>query len=244
MERQRLGEQPSIEGYAAAHPDLADEIRMAFPALLMIDDFKPCSGDVTGKFDMASVAVRGARLERLGDFRVLREAGRGGMGVVYEAEQESLGRRVALKVLAAHAIPDSAQVKRFEREARAAAHLHHTNIVPVFGVGRAGWAALLRDAVHHGAGARRGDRGGEAAAVVGSDVGLGRSGNSRNVQKEAARPPPGSRDRLRPKRSRWRLPQRRRALPQLIRPGRPTKVLWPRRPDRAKRRVACRQNRP
>ena len=75
------------------------------------------------------------RLERLGDFRVLREAGRGGMGVVYEAEQESLGRRVALKVLAAHAIPDPAQVRRFEREARAAAQLHHTNIVPVFGVG-------------------------------------------------------------------------------------------------------------
>ena len=83
----------------------------------------------------AAVVVRGARLERLGDFRVLREAGRGGMGVVYEAEQESLGRRVALKVLAAHAIPDPAQVRRFEREARAAAELHHTNIVPVFGVG-------------------------------------------------------------------------------------------------------------
>ena len=81
------------------------------------------------------MVVRGARLERLGDFRVLREAGRGGMGVVYEAEQESLGRRVALKVLAAHAIPDPAQVNRFEREARAAAQLHHTNIVPVFGVG-------------------------------------------------------------------------------------------------------------
>ncbi len=135
IERQRLGQHPSVEGYAAAHPDLADEIRLTFPALLMIDDLKPASGDVTGNFDASSVVVRGTRLERLGDFRVLREAGRGGMGVVYEAEQESLGRRVALKVLAAHAIPDPAQVKRFEREARAAAQLHHTNIVPVFGVG-------------------------------------------------------------------------------------------------------------
>jgi eukaryotic-like serine/threonine-protein kinase len=135
IKRRRLGQNPSVESYAAAHPDLAEEIRQAFPALLMIDDLKPSSGDPTGNFDAASVVVRGAKLERLGDFRVLREAGRGGMGVVYEAEQESLGRRVALKVLAAHAVPDPAQVKRFEREARAAAQLHHTNIVPVFGVG-------------------------------------------------------------------------------------------------------------
>ena len=58
------------------------------------------------------------------------------MGVVYEAEQESLGRRVALKVLSAGALLDPKQVRRFEREAKAAARLHHTNIVPVFGVGR------------------------------------------------------------------------------------------------------------
>ncbi len=58
------------------------------------------------------------------------------MGVVYEAEQESLGRRVALKVLSASSLLDPKQVRRFEREAKAAARLHHTNIVPVFGVGR------------------------------------------------------------------------------------------------------------
>jgi serine/threonine protein kinase len=57
------------------------------------------------------------------------------MGVVYEAEQESLGRRVALKVLPPQALLDAHQLRRFEREARAAARLHHTNIVPVFGVG-------------------------------------------------------------------------------------------------------------
>ena len=102
---------------------------------MMREELKPGSAGVTGDFKAATVVVRGARLERLGDFRVLREVGRGGMGVVYEAEQESLGRRVALKVLAAHAVPDPAQVRRFEREARAAAQLHHTNIVPVFGVG-------------------------------------------------------------------------------------------------------------
>jgi serine/threonine-protein kinase len=135
LARHRQGMQPSVESYAAAHPELADEIRRLFPALLMMEELKPASGDATGSFDGAAVVVRGARLERLGDFRVLREVGRGGMGVVYEAEQESLGRRVALKVLTAHHLPDPAHLRRFEREARAAARLHHTNIVPVFGVG-------------------------------------------------------------------------------------------------------------
>ncbi|HEX5273305.1 MAG TPA: serine/threonine-protein kinase, partial [Gemmataceae bacterium] len=74
-------------------------------------------------------------LERLGDFRILREIGRGGMGVVYEAEQVSLGRHVALKVLPRQMLANARTRQRFEREARAAARLHHTNIVPVFGVG-------------------------------------------------------------------------------------------------------------
>src|SRR5437588_8296760 len=72
---------------------------------------------------------------QLGDFRIIREIGRGGMGVVYEAEQISLGRRVALKVLPFAAAIDDRQLQRFKTEAQAAAHLHHTNIVPVFAVG-------------------------------------------------------------------------------------------------------------
>ena len=133
--RHRLGQKPLVEGYAAAHPDVAAEILRAFPALSLNEEFKPGSDDVTGDLKVAAEVVRGACMERLGEFRVLREVGRGGMRVVYEAEQESLGRRVALKVLASNAVPDPAKVRRFEREARAAARLHHTNIVPVFGVG-------------------------------------------------------------------------------------------------------------
>jgi serine/threonine protein kinase/tetratricopeptide (TPR) repeat protein len=71
----------------------------------------------------------------LGDFRIGREIGRGGMGIVYEAEQISLGRRVALKVLPLAATMDARQLQRFQNEARAAAQLHHTNIVPVYFVG-------------------------------------------------------------------------------------------------------------
>jgi hypothetical protein len=81
-------------------------------------------------------------LRQLGDYQILREVGRGGMGVVYEAAQISLGRHVALKVLPAHALLDPRQLGRFQREARSAAWLHRTNIVPVFGVGE-------QDGVHY-----------------------------------------------------------------------------------------------
>src|SRR5262249_35104069 len=63
------------------------------------------------------------------------QIGRGGMGIVYEAVQISLGRRVALKVLPFAGALDSKQLQRFKNEAQAAAQMHHTNIVPVFGVG-------------------------------------------------------------------------------------------------------------
>ena len=71
----------------------------------------------------------------LGEFQILRELGRGGMGVVYEAEQTSLRRRVALKVLRFGAVADEEAMQRFRREAETVARLHHTNIVPIFAVG-------------------------------------------------------------------------------------------------------------
>ena len=135
LDRRRRGEQPTLREYLERHPELADDIRDLFPAL-MVEDLGERSCDTTGSLAADHGVAPGIRPRRLGDYRILREIGRGGMGVVYEAEQESLGRRVALKVLSAGSLADPKQVRRFEREAKAAARLHHTNIVPVFGVGR------------------------------------------------------------------------------------------------------------
>ncbi len=135
LERKRKGERPTVAEYVARYSHLADEIRDVFPVLGLVEDFKPGLGEATGSFAKAEIPGLEKPVERLGDFRLLRVVGRGGMGVVYEAEQVSLGRHVALKVLPNQALKDAKQKRRFEREARAAARLHHTNIVPVFGVG-------------------------------------------------------------------------------------------------------------
>ncbi len=135
LDRIRRGEAVTPEEYAREHPELADDILALFPALLMMEELGDETSDQTRTTGGESSAMVGATARRLGEFRLLREVGRGGMGVVYEAEQESLGRRVALKVLPHGALPDQKQVRRFEREARSAARLHHTNIVPIFGVG-------------------------------------------------------------------------------------------------------------
>ena len=84
---------------------------------------------------LADAAASLANERRLGDYLIRRQIGRGGMGIVYEAHQVSLDRRVALKVLPLAAVLDQRQIARFRREAQAAAQLHHPNIVPVFGVG-------------------------------------------------------------------------------------------------------------
>jgi serine/threonine protein kinase/WD40 repeat protein len=137
VERHRRGDRPALSEYADRHPDLAADIRDLFPALVKLERLKPVAGDLTGGFAPEPGPGGGHAPERLGDYRILREVGHGGMGVVYEAEQESLGRHVALKVLPRQALFRSTYLERFRREAKAAAKLHHTNIVPVFGVGEA-----------------------------------------------------------------------------------------------------------
>ncbi len=136
-ERRRRGENPSVSEYTARHPELADEIREVFEALVMVEDMAPVKGDLTGPaFAAPREAESGGIPQKLGEYRILREIGHGGMGIVYEAVQETLDRHVALKVLPFHALLQPTHLERFRREARAAARLHHTNIVPVFGVGQ------------------------------------------------------------------------------------------------------------
>ncbi len=124
LRRQAAGERPRVEDYTARHPEAADVLRKILASLQLFDASEP--GALATGDDLAGT---------LGDFRLIREVGRGGMGIVYEAEQLSLGRRVALKVLPFAATMDARHLQRFHNEARAAAGLHHTNIVPVYAVG-------------------------------------------------------------------------------------------------------------
>lgn len=120
------GRAPDRGQFLSRFADIADELAECLDGLSFLRSAAP------GLRPPEAAAQEGV----LGDFRLLREIGRGGMGVVYEAEQISLGRRVALKVLPLAGTLDSRQMARFENEARAAAALHHANIVPVFAVGR------------------------------------------------------------------------------------------------------------
>src|SRR5262249_17788513 len=131
-DRFRRGERPALEEYTDRYPELDREIRDLFPALVRVE---LAQGLRPALAEPGDPRAAGPPPSQVGDYRILREVGRGGMGVVYEAEQISLGRRVALKVLPRKVCGDPTVLERFRREARAAARLHHTNIVPVFGVG-------------------------------------------------------------------------------------------------------------
>jgi serine/threonine-protein kinase len=137
----RRGDDVAIDDFAERYPAHAEEIRRLFPIVQMMERKKQRG---IQQDDLSESGLMEAELKllddakpvkRLGDYRILREIGRGGMGIVYEAQQESLGRRVALKLLPEVAQLDERRKLRFQQEAQAAAMLHHTNIVPVFGVG-------------------------------------------------------------------------------------------------------------
>jgi hypothetical protein len=131
--RVRQGQLPDIEEYARDHPSLAARIRELFPTLMLLEGMAgaaaPSGETPRSPSDLAAGQTFGA-------YRIEREIGRGGMGVIYEAVHLALAKRVALKVLPIQGPRQAGQLERFLREAKTAAGLHHTNIVPVFDVGQ------------------------------------------------------------------------------------------------------------
>jgi serine/threonine protein kinase len=145
------GERPDRGRLFDSYPEFADQLRVFFSTGEQIDRIAApiraamAPGSRWGRVPNSGPSVNplpsgpgAGTVGRVGDFRLLREIGRGGMGVVYEAEQISLGRRVALKVLPFASAIDPRHLQRFRNEARAAAQLHHSNIVPVYAVGADG----------------------------------------------------------------------------------------------------------
>jgi WD40 repeat protein/serine/threonine protein kinase len=124
------GREVDPQRLAAAHPAIAEDLQSCLQVLRL-------AGRVVGTSSARAISEDDDPMpaQRLGDFRIIRQVGRGGMGVVYEAEQISLRRSVALKVLPFASSLDFLQLQRFQTEAQVAAQLHHTNIVPVFSVG-------------------------------------------------------------------------------------------------------------
>jgi hypothetical protein len=143
--RLQAGEHLHLEAVVREHPQLVDDLRRYFPTLQVLAGLKQTSDQLVA-------------LGELGDFRLLREVGRGGMGVVYEAEQLSLGRRVALKMLPFAATMDPRHLQRFQNEARAAAFLHHSNLPSIRQTG-----CLHPPIRGKGLSVRSGDRRGSAA---------------------------------------------------------------------------------
>ena len=129
----RLGNQSACEALIAKHPKFAPELCelvSTLQALAAWSNSEPHTEPGSIKVDSQD------RLGQLGDFRLIRQLGQGGMGIVYEAEQISLQRRVAVKVLPLAGVLQTSRLERFKNEAKAAASLQHPHIVNAFFVGQ------------------------------------------------------------------------------------------------------------
>lgn len=131
--RLQAGEQVDLDALARQCPAHIDELHELLPAMQVLADLGNSDDAESLSLQILPDAV--APKQTLGDFRIEREIGRGGMGVVYQAEQLSLGRDVAVKVLPMAALLAPKQLERFKYEAQAAAVLDHPNIVSVYSVG-------------------------------------------------------------------------------------------------------------
>ncbi|MFK8111153.1 MAG: protein kinase [Rubripirellula sp.] len=172
----RSGQSPTVDEFLERYPDPSGELLELLSSVALIEGLK-------GQIDSDESASNSTlNISQLDDYTIVREIGRGGMGVVFEAIHQSLGRRVAVKVLSGNLLGETKHLVRFRREARAAARLRHTNIVPVFGVGQSGdhhyyvmdliEGMSLKDWVDELVGKRRHDLPtiDEAVINIGSDV--------------------------------------------------------------------------
>jgi serine/threonine protein kinase/tetratricopeptide (TPR) repeat protein len=132
-DRLDAGETIDVDQLVREHPDCAEQIRRLVPALQNLAVIGRSMGaDV---MESSSHERDGEGHRVFGDFRIFGEVGRGGMGIVYEARQITIARRVALKVLPMAAAADPRAIQRFQLEAQVAGLLEHPHIVPVYSVG-------------------------------------------------------------------------------------------------------------
>jgi serine/threonine protein kinase len=134
------GQKPNRQEFLSRHAAIADALAECLEGMEALHQASSASKSSDDRRDAGPTGMAGHPDWQpgtpLGDYRLMREIGRGGMGIVYEAEQLSLGRRIALKVLPFALTLDPKQLQRFKNEARAAAQLHHQHIVPVYAVGQ------------------------------------------------------------------------------------------------------------
>ena len=121
LQQVERGEEPCVDEFVKRYPEVKDIVETILPSLQ----------ETTQNCDSQDRFAK----RQLGDFRILRQIGRGGMGIVYEAEQVSMDRKVALKVLPLAGLIEERKIRRFQNEVRAVAALNHPNIVPVFMIG-------------------------------------------------------------------------------------------------------------